>query len=572
MVAVLCHYWALFFCVFRISGCFVISHCREINFLYFFSTDIIFILEMVVRTEREKRKDASTPTPNFKDRHAHSDSLKEYGWDAECALFVLKQCIISRALIFVIQFVMNLAVTDYPTDAFQGVPIPQVELSQIDRWIRIAFNGLTRWDAVHFLHIAQYGYTYENNLAFFPFFPTLIYFFTLIWSWAVPFIHFSTAIVLTALTVNFIAFILCGQLLYALLLILTKSTKLALLACLVFTLNPASIFFSAVYSEGVYMLLTFCGMFALYADPSLPFIRYVIAALFFSLAFATRSNGVFNFGYIMFQLTIETVYSMTLRKFIWECDCGTVLLKLFRFIMVITICWGIFGSQIVSHDSKMHRNFCSQNITQRKAKLIPDVVHQYASQNGLILPHDLGNLTWCRQERNILLIPSFYKHVQEKYWQVEPFGYWQLKKLPCFMLAAPVIFIVLYGSLFEFNRLKIMHGSLFGVILGILHNASSIFPFMIHALLLTVLALVLYNVEVLTRILFSSSPFVYLVIAQYMDRRTPLVTLDDVQYPTFLPFFTNFSRSHWIHALLLCYLLGYFYIGTLLHANWLPFT
>ncbi|VDO39319.1 unnamed protein product [Brugia timori] len=97
-------------------------------------------------------------------------------------------------------------------------------------------------------------------------------------------------------------------------------------------------------------------------------------------------------------------------------------------------------------------------------------------------------------------------------------------------------------------------------------------PFLIHTLVLTFLALVLYNVEVFTRILFSSSPFIYLIIAQYMDRRTPLVTLDDVQYPTFLPFFTNFSRSHWMHALLLSYLLGYFYIGTLLHANWLPFT
>lgn len=117
------------------------------------------------------------------------------------------------------------------------------------------------------------------------------------------------------------------------------------------------------------------------------------------------------------------------------------------------------------------------------------------------------------------------------------------------------------------------HGrSLFGIILDTVHNTTSILPFIIHALALTVLALVLYNVEVLTRILFSSSPFIYLVIAQYMDRRTPLVTLDDVQYPTFLPFFTNFSRSHWVHAVLLCYLLGYFYIGTLLHANWLPFT
>uniref|UniRef100_A0A0R3RTZ6 GPI mannosyltransferase 2 n=1 Tax=Elaeophora elaphi TaxID=1147741 RepID=A0A0R3RTZ6_9BILA len=228
---------------------------------------------------------------------------------------------------FIIQFAVNVAVTDYPTDAFQGVPIPQAELSQVDRWIRTVFGGLTRWDAVHFLHIAQYGYTYENNLAFFPLFPTLIYSLTLIWSWAVPLIHFSTALILTAVTINFIAFVLCGQLLYALLLMLTKSTKLALLACVVFTLNPASVFFSAVYSESVYMLLTFCGMLALYADLSLSFIRYIIAALFFSFAFATRSNGVFNFGYIIFHLMVETLYSTTLHKFIGERDCGTVLLK-----------------------------------------------------------------------------------------------------------------------------------------------------------------------------------------------------------------------------------------------------
>ncbi|KAL3998569.1 Mannosyltransferase (PIG-V) family protein [Acanthocheilonema viteae] len=282
---------------------------------------------MTTRTDKEKERDVSTVVTNFEDHYIRSDSLKECRWDAEYAFFVLKQCIISRVLIFIIQFVMNVAVTDYPTDAFQGVPISQAELSQVDCWIRTSLGGLTRWDAVHFLHIAQYGYTYENNLAFFPLFPTLIYSLTLIWSWAVPFIHFSTAVIFTAITVNFVAFVLCGQLLYAFLLMFTKSTKLALLACVVFTLNPASIFFSAVYSESVYMLLTFCGMFALYADPSLSFIRYIIAALFFSFAFATRSNGIFNFGYIIFQLMIETVYSMALHKFIWERDYGTVLLK-----------------------------------------------------------------------------------------------------------------------------------------------------------------------------------------------------------------------------------------------------
>lgn len=70
-----------------------------------------------------------------------------------------------------------------------------------------------------------------------------------------------------------------------------------------------------------------------------------------------------------------------------------------------------------------------------------------------------GNNLFCRKKRNILYpIPSFYKHVQEKYWQVEPFGYWQIKKLPCFMMAAPAIFIVLYGFFFELSRLRIMHG------------------------------------------------------------------------------------------------------------------
>uniref|UniRef100_A0A915Q1D0 GPI mannosyltransferase 2 n=1 Tax=Setaria digitata TaxID=48799 RepID=A0A915Q1D0_9BILA len=257
----------------------------------------------------EKEGDANTVTMSFKDHRTCDDSSKECRWDAEFAFFVLKQCVISRILLFIIQFLMNVAVTDYPTDAFRGIPISQVELSQADHWIRIACGGLTRWDAVHFLHIAQYGYT---------------------------------------------------------------------------------------------------------------------------------SNGIFNFGYIVFQLMVETVYSTTLRKFIWERDFGTVLLKLLRFVMVFTVCWGIFGSQVASHDSRVHLRFCSLNITHNSSKSTPDVVYKYALQNGLILPHDLENLTWCRQERSILYpLPSFYKHIQMKYWQVKPFGYWQLRKLPCFIMAAP---------------------------------------------------------------------------------------------------------------------------------------
>ncbi|VDK68224.1 unnamed protein product, partial [Anisakis simplex] len=157
------------------------------------------------------------------------------------------------------------------------------ELSIADRCVQFALSGLSRWDSIHFLHIMQYGYTYENTLAFFPLFPTVVYYSTVIWSWAVPFIHFTTALMLTAVTINFVCFVVSAQLLYALVLAITKSAKISLLACLVLTLNPASIFFSAIYSETLFMLFTLCGLLMLYIDPTLPFIRHILAAFFFGL-------------------------------------------------------------------------------------------------------------------------------------------------------------------------------------------------------------------------------------------------------------------------------------------------
>uniref|UniRef100_A0A0M3IAV2 GPI mannosyltransferase 2 n=1 Tax=Ascaris lumbricoides TaxID=6252 RepID=A0A0M3IAV2_ASCLU len=498
---------------------------------------------------------------------AHADTSKESQWDDECAVFILKQSVLSRCLLFLVQFVFNALVTDFPTDAFKGIPVAEEELSFADRFIHFALSGLSRWDAVHFLHIMRYGYTYENTLAFFPLFPTVIYYSTIIWSWAAPFLHFTTALMLTAVTVNFVCFLLCAQLLYALLLVITKSAKISLLGCLVLTLNPASIFFSAIYSETVFMVLTLCGLMMLYMDPTLPFIRHIIAAFFFALAFATRSNGLLNFGYIAFHLFAETIFSPSERKFLWRRDCGTILLKILRFVSVGFICWTIQSSMVIWHGARMQRAFCSGD----SFKVFPESVIAFANENSLVLPHQLDNLTWCRNERIVLNpMPTFYASIQRKYWDVKPFGYWQLKKFPCFAMAAPALLIVLCGCVQEINIVR-ARGS-FSKMLVALFDPFSTFPFAVHAFVLSLSAIVLYNVEVATRILFSSSPFIYVVLARYMDQRTPLVTLDDLQYPPLLPFFTNFSRTHFVHALLLAYLLSYFFIGTVLHVNWLPFT
>uniref|UniRef100_A0A1I7XF83 GPI mannosyltransferase 2 n=1 Tax=Heterorhabditis bacteriophora TaxID=37862 RepID=A0A1I7XF83_HETBA len=63
---------------------------------------------------------------------------------------------------------------DFSTDAFKGIPISDGELSYLDLIIHRLFAGFKRWDAVHMIHIAQYGYVFENSLAFFPLFPMAI--------------------------------------------------------------------------------------------------------------------------------------------------------------------------------------------------------------------------------------------------------------------------------------------------------------------------------------------------------------------------------------------------------------
>lgn len=44
------------------------------------------------------------------------------------------------------------------------------------------------------------------------------------------------------------------------------------------------------------------------------------------------------------------------------------------------------------------------------------------------------------------LVPSYYVSVQKKYWNVGFFKYWQLRKIPFFIMAFPTIILVLYGN------------------------------------------------------------------------------------------------------------------------------
>ena len=120
--------------------------------------------------------------------------------------------------------------------------------------------GLLRWDAHHYLHIAQFGYTYENNLAFFPLFPFVVRSFGFLFSEIVPLIDDKlAALLLGALIFNNFIFVKSSLALYDLTLYMFNDTEFAYMTSVFFCVSPATIFFIAPYTESFFLFVLLKG-------------------------------------------------------------------------------------------------------------------------------------------------------------------------------------------------------------------------------------------------------------------------------------------------------------------------
>lgn len=181
---------------------------------------------------------------------------------------------------------------------------------------------------------------------------------------------------------------------------------------------------------------------------------------------------------------------------------------------------------------------------------------------------------WCQSES--FSLP--YMYVQGKYWENGFLRYYQIKKIPNFLMAAPTLALVIYSTtqyLYR-NRHHLMHlvGDHFSStapfnpqqsITALTEHSSYVkeykrldifqqpclLPFALHALFLSLFCLLFMHVEVATRFLFSASPW-------------PMWAL--VQLGTY-NWLGRYSRG-----LVTAWLLGYCVFGTTLFANFLPFT
>ena len=129
------------------------------------------------------------------------------------------------------------------------------------------------------------------------------------------------------------------------------------------------------------------------------------------------------------------------------------------------------------------------------------------SEDCLSKPHD-----WCEW-----LIPSIYSYIQAEYWDNGFLAYWQLKKIPLFFLAFPTILFssdVLLKTVFDLS-LKTMCSDVLGF-----RSARAGLPWAgppmqicawVHLMALMIFATFFMNIEVVTRLIWSSSPLSKLV-------------------------------------------------------------
>lgn len=223
------------------------------------------------------------------------------------------------------------------------------------------------WDSVYFVRIAQCGYEYEQSYAFLPLLPICISFMSrTVFAPFVPLVGERAVLALSGYVLNNIAFVFTALYLYRLSVLILNDTKPALRASILFCFNPASIFYSSIYSESLYALLSIGGLYSFIHGAN------NTATFWFALSGAARSNGVLNAGYFGFQMMHRAYYAIVLKKHAFG--------VLWMFVLGVLRCLCIFLPFLLFQAYGYH-NICSGH-------------------------HEDGMRPWCKGCRLLEIFPS----------------------------------------------------------------------------------------------------------------------------------------------------------------------
>ncbi|KAF1734099.1 GPI mannosyltransferase 2 [Beauveria bassiana] len=358
---------------------------------------------------------------------------------------------------------------------------------------------LTRWDAIYFVHAARGGINgsrapvYEQQWAFSPALSLFL-------QWLAAQARRTSSILgrlplndgrtedddleaLAGIALAHASHAVAVFTLHRLTLLLTGGdARRALLAALLCVVSPAGVFLSAPYAESPFAALSFAGVWVLaagYEDPlgSARRSAAVLAAgAVLGLATAVRSNGLANgllFAVEALRAAGAFVKAPGVRLAVAAGVAG---------VGGVLVAMGSAIPQYVAYTI-----YCGGGGEGRAAVMRPP---------------------WCERT-----VPSIYSYVQDVYWNVGFLRYWTPNQIPLFLLAAPVL-TLLIASGYEVLR----RPAAGGFALSSLDHRVLVQALAASQAIVALLALTSYHVQVISRLASGYAVWYWWIAACLMDK------------------------------------------------------
>uniref|UniRef100_A0A8D0HHP6 GPI mannosyltransferase 2 n=1 Tax=Sphenodon punctatus TaxID=8508 RepID=A0A8D0HHP6_SPHPU len=503
-----------------------------------------------------------------------------------------------RVLTLLLQALLNLLIPDHEADAFTPPRLSEPNLC--DWLLEWLLGGLSRWDAEHFLFIAEHGYLYEHNYAFFPLYPLSLRAMAEVVLWPLQgVLRLRSRLLLSAVLLNATFSVLASAVLYELGHVVLRCRKLAFLSATLFCLSPANVFMAAAYSESMFALLAFSAMWQLEGR------QLWTSGLLFSLAASVRSNGVINAGFIVYSQTKHLAFQLQAGA-----GCGVKLPQILgRFSSLaasVVLTFAGVSLPFALFQFYAYLRFCEPDSDPEHT--VPRPLLQLALEKGYRVAGMNGvKPLWCSWS-----FPIVYTYIQDTYWNVGFLRYFEPKQIPNFLLAAPVIVLGLWSAwLYTTTNPQLC------LTLGFVRRraegrkgensdkpevgfcCSSVFVYIVHAMALLVFGTLCMHVQVLTRFLGSSTPILYWFSAHLLHNYEPLLLWDEdpsvqnvaplsgkpkpsISFPgsirgqvsknPIVGLLLNWRMCTPLTRCILGYFLSYWLLGLILHCNFLPWT
>jgi len=137
---------------------------------------------------------------------------------------------------------------------------------------------------------------------------------------------------------------------------------------------------------------------------------------------------------------------------------------------------------------------------------------------------------WCSNR-----IPLLYQFVQEYYWNVGFLRYYQIKQIPSFLLACPMIIISFFGIVtylrqdgYRILRIGLITSK--NQLQSSPYYSDNLFVYISHWMFLTLFGLLVMHVQVITRFICSQTPAFYWFTSSLLaSQQTPFIIKNSIK-------------------------------------------